>query len=838
MGGKDIGISSETSEDIREEGRNLEDNFDNIPENKRDELLLRLSEKNEVAGTLGRILLIKFNMISKDVRNDVLLRLSEKEEAVIFVINILDAYFDKLPENLRNELLLKFSKNDKFVSRIEQIVSTYFDKIPEDIQSLISENIRTLFPLQAMARKPALKRAKPSERGVYVEPQLDLPEVEPPKLEQKKPGVRASVTRPRFKKSMETKYVKEWESKKSDLGMDRIDVPVDRKIDMRKPISEVSLVEPSPRYADFTFIYAEGSKQGQEVLKGHTLQTGQEYQLEVAVRTKIKGIPFKGDKRAPIQEPGQEQNVTLMVTATTEHEDYITIKDPTQTLILPPHGDSIENAIFHVTPLKESNSKDDLTQIRIRLYYEFNLIEVVMIYAEVVGGFDDPIRPRLGLEEPFWLEQERRELDYRDFDKIMPRDLHIDINKKGESFSFTFAFFKSPDQKMVLTATAYLPAPDLEDLLLNIRNIWYDIAMSNTFTSGLKGEKDDFIASVRMLARAGQTLWTKLFMLEKDTSIYRIGEWLKNHTVRQGGIVQISLHQNAASFVFPWALLYDRDISRKDYELPDLEGFWGLRYCIEQQLPNRNKGTDEPVKIADRLKLGFMLWEAFRNADKEISFLENLKARSAGSLEVTPPITDADDCIKLLSKCDAHILYFYTHGYTRHRRADIGGGLNLDLFIRRYESLDENSPLLETYRLLYESIKKKKFEPDSSWIELSNGKLYLEELYKIKDLHFQSHPFVILNMCESAQVTPSLSDSFIHFFLTSGASGVIGTECPMTVEFAHPFAEKFLGDFLAGGQAGSVLLNARRHFMELNNPLGLAYTLFGPATVRFEPPRF
>jgi hypothetical protein len=144
--------------------------------------------------------------------------------------------------------------------------------------------------------------------------------------------------------------------------------------------------------------------------------------------------------------------------------------------------------------------------------------------------------------------------------------------------------------------------------------------------------------------------------------------------------------------------------------------------------------------------------------------------------------------------------------------------------------------LRATYKLLYDTIKQGKFEPARSWIEPTYGKLYLDQLYASIDERFLSEPLVILNMCESAQVTPSLVDSFIHFFLDRGALSVLGTECPMTIEFAHPFAEKFLHDLLAGSQAGQALLNARRHFMKINNPLGLAYTLFGSATFRFDPP--
>ncbi len=124
---------------------------------------------------------------------------------------------------------------------------------------------------------------------------------------------------------------------------------------------------------------------------------------------------------------------------------------------------------------------------------------------------------------------------------------------------------------------------------------------------------------------------------------------------------------------------------------------------------------------------------------------------------------------------------------------------------------------------------------DRSWIGLTYGVLYLDQLYdEVKELI--SRPLVILNMCESAQVTPSLSDSFIDFFLDRGARGVIGTECSMTIEFANVFSESLLTGLLAGETIGTALLNARRKFIALRNPLGLAYTLFGSAAASFAPP--
>lgn len=605
---------------------------------------------------------------------------------------------------------------------------------------------------------------------------------------------------------------------------------------MPEPPPEPTHTEPSPRYADFAFYYDKGNRPDQKVPESHTLQVARWYQLEVAIRAKPTGIPSEELERRPIREPKQEKDVTVMVTV---QGDDFEIVEPVQTLMLPPLGDSTENALFKVRPLRESFNSENLSEIKVRLYYEFNLLEVVVISAEVVGQFGDPIHSQLTeLEKPISFRQERLEREYIDFDNVQPRTMHVDITKLEDHFLFNFAFFNDIDQKLVFTAPARISATDLEDNLVSIRNIWYDIAMSETFTKQLEGDANEFLKNIRKLAQAGRKLWIKLFKHERRSSMYKIGEWLEKHPLKKNGIVQVSLPDNAANFIFPWSLIYDQPVPRKAYELPDIEGFWGVRYCIEQQLPNIIKDIDAPTPIQENLKVGFMLWNQFKNADKQISLMERMMIQSTGKLDISiPPIIDADSCYDHLLDCDSHVLYFYTHGYTRHRQADIGVGPNLKLFVSRYEDLNLNSSLRENYRMLYESIKRGEFDLDRSWIELTYGKLYLDELYDYVE-SLKSAPLVILNMCESAQVTPSLSDSFIHFFLDRGAKGVIGTECPMTVEFAHPFAERFLTEIFTNEQVGIVLLNVRRRFLALKNPLGLAYNLYGSATVRFEPSIF
>lgn len=594
-------------------------------------------------------------------------------------------------------------------------------------------------------------------------------------------------------------------------------------------------VKTPPRYVDFCFFYAQWAEKDKKVRIGHTLKAGRQYRLEVAVREKPTGIPVKKRARRRKLRRLSQQDTRIMVVLEAEDNSFINIEEPVQVLILPPMGDSKRNAYFDITPLRKSSEPGDLAKIRVRMYYEFNLIEVAVISAEVAGGFDDPSRSQFGLVRPICFKQERLENEYIDLENILPRMMHIDITKPGEYFCFNFAFFNEKNKKLVFSAPIRLTTAELEDVLLEARNTLYDIATSETFTSRIEGNGEEFGRNIRRLAMVGRKLWLKLFKLEVNKATWEIGAWLEEHPLRTNGVIQVSLDINAACFVFPWALVYDRALPTDGCELPEPEGFWGMRYCIEQRLPDMPGGNDSPIDIEERLDLAFMLWEQFRNVNDQKLLLTKLGTESNGRIKIsTPPITKSQICFDLLRNCDSHVLYFYTHGYTHHRQADLGVGQDLYLFKHRYEQLPQDSALKESNRLLYESISQEKFDPNRSWIELTYGKIYLDELYdNVESL--ASKPLVILNMCESAQITPSLRESFLHFFINRGAKAVIGTECPMTIEFAHPFSEHLFRKLFSGKQIGSSLLSARQHFMKLNNPLGLAYTLVGSATVRFKP---
>ena len=120
-----------------------------------------------------------------------------------------------------------------------------------------------------------------------------------------------------------------------------------------------------------------------------------------------------------------------------------------------------------------------------------------------------------------------------------------------------------------------------------------------------------------------------------------------------------------------------------------------------------------------------------------------------------------------------------------------------------------------------------------SWIYLGDSQIKEADLRLLKFFARPRRPIVFLNMCQSADLIPSMSSGLVHLFLDHNASAVIGTESPMTGVFADAFARKVFDALFAGDNIGTALWKARRHFLlESRNPLGLAYTLYGRADAK------
>ncbi|HET9768979.1 MAG TPA: HEAT repeat domain-containing protein, partial [Thermoanaerobaculia bacterium] len=610
-------------------------------------------------------------------------------------------------------------------------------------------------------------------------------------------------------------------------GFGGLAMAVGRSEPREAPAAAATEPEPESRFTDLTFL----ERLRSPVREGQALRAGEWYFLEVAVRVRPSGIPPAKAARQPLVELGRTTDIILHVTV---EGDGFDVDEPVDTLVLPAVGDSTKPALFRVRPARETTNSGRLAELRVHLYYRFNLLEELVVQAKVVGRFDEPLESEPGVAVPISFRQTRLERDYVDLRNLLPRALHVNVDFDLTGFQFRFVFSDAKSRQVEFAACAPLALTDLEDFLVRVRKAWRDIALGKTFAVRVEAGHAEFVDMVWHLAKIGRELWIKLFKHETDSAMYRIGSWILENPPEVGSLVQISLSQRAKRFTLPWALLYDRPLPARSYDLPDLDGFWGMRYVIEQQPPS-TKRSDLPLEVPRGIDLAFMQWDRFRNIKEQDKLMEELAGESAGRFRSSqPPIGDAEACYQLLRGEAADILYFFAHGFTRGPGVDSDVARELEelkVWLRK-RALD--SPQIVHVDWLAEGADDPLVQ--RSWIELTRGRLFLDDLYD-QVAQIQRRPLVFLNLCESAQVRPALADSFVHFFLDRGSVAVLGTECPMTIEFAHPFSAFLLREILVGRQLGVALLAARQHFMRHHcNPLALAYSLFGLATTAFKPP--
>ena len=561
------------------------------------------------------------------------------------------------------------------------------------------------------------------------------------------------------------------------------------------------------------------------------------YTLEVALRRERTGITYTEDPKPAGPVPA-DTPARLLAVVSARETDFL-VGEPVQFIDLAPgiETDSDHNALFRVTTQRRTPDPSDLAELEVRLYYELNLIEHVVVSAEVQRSSACDAGSTLGLDPPIRMQQlhsvDRDPADIVRGLKLRHMSLDLRAVPAGVRFSVTVSSAAAPDvgaKRVSLHGNRDIGVPDLTRVVNGLRELLRDIAMDR-FAGVVDGSEPAFAETLRELALQGRDLWSLLFRGTQNSAMWNIGEWIKAHPPAEGALVEVRLLDGPQSFVFPWALLYDGPDPTTDGIV--LDGFWGLRYAIEQKPGKGLPALDLPEEAGDGLDLSFMVWEGFPNAKDQVSLLDSFSSQSAGKLTVGRPVDEPHGFYALVEDCDADILYFYAHAHTRPAEAD-AAYRELERAAERIESLDEDSPQRRALDSFYQLIRDPGFEPDRSWIGLSWGRLFLNDM-RAKPMRLHKRPIVILNTCESAQVLPGLADSFVSLFLERNARSVIGTECVMTNQFAHPFAEVLLRDLLGGRPLGEALRRARLHFIGRKNPLGLAYTLYGSGTTRFEP---
>ncbi len=309
--------------------------------------------------------------------------------------------------------------------------------------------------------------------------------------------------------------------------------------------------------------------------------------------------------------------------------------------------------------------------------------------------------------------------------------------------------------------------------------------------------------SLKKLARLGYYLYQKLFFAPGNgLEAQNLGRQLRLYSQQK----QLRITIVAERFIFPWALLYDRD--PLDLEHVDPSGFWGLKHVVEYrpEFASPTPVTFFPeIACSGVLRLGFIcnttIDQQMARAGigpvvaQQLEFLRKLDGVS-----VTPIPTRAD-FLKLLNNPDAaeQVLYFYCHAVSNLPGEPAG-------------------------------VAASKFKLSDADVTLEDMDI---EAPAGADRALKSAPLVFINACQSAELSPYLYDGLVPYLVAKGMRGVVGTEADTPVAFAAEFAQEFLRRFTAGGQPlGELLLALRREYAgQKNNLMGLLYALYSDGSV-------
>jgi len=360
--------------------------------------------------------------------------------------------------------------------------------------------------------------------------------------------------------------------------------------------------------------------------------------------------------------------------------------------------------------------------------------------------------------------------------------------------------------------------------LRKVRDFWTKLAITN-YSSRLTVTSTSFRNYLAELASIGGSAWSLLFgtrYADQSGASETLGDLLTAMEDVEGSHVQITYSDTAKHFVFPWSVLYP---PMQDNSAVDPLRFWGARYQIEQVSAGskRDALTDEPINVV------FAIDPNFKNSEDQKALLAKYQKASAGRLRITEPLTDQDSLFKqLIQDPSAHLVYVYSHGFAASQQPGILRPDGVAQLKKLIEALPDDSR--EAFQVLLTLTTRME---DESWIYLGGSEIK-ESALRVQKFFNKKRPIVFLNMCQSADLIPSISGGLVRVFLEHNASAVIGTESPMTGVFANAFAETFLDYLFGGDDIGTALWKSRRRFLgaDLRNPFGLAYTLYGRATTR------
>lgn len=597
--------------------------------------------------------------------------------------------------------------------------------------------------------------------------------------------------------------------------------------------TELVLAE-SPRYTDVTFyeghLYpSDNLDEATKVPDDVPLVAADLYTLEVAIRLQRTGVASDLPADREVENPRQaRETLTIHIIATPLRG--IKIVDRLATIKWPYNEDS-ESALFRLEINPDFDSERP-GSIEIRILDEsLNLLDVVGLEVALVANQGDATD--VPMRRLVWKDKDSEGLTLAGTSK--PRLASIRVRPVTNGFTFDFVFYSAGGKPVNISVFRNISTNDLNNLLAKVRNFWTHLVV-NTYSRKLTVSRTTYDSYLKDLRDLGMQAWSLLFDIRtfnQEGASERVGQIIAAADSRLSEVtsllqtaddqtIQINYVDDTGDFIFPWGILYPP--SAPDEPVDPLR-FWGARYRIEQVTngPRKDRIDERPVNIL------FALDPSFGDSPSQKKMFEDYQSANQTELQVSAPISDQKTLASyLIRDPSVHLLYFYCHGYAATRPGVFGadGVQSLQRYIDDIrKQAKEDSATADALEKLLELTSKMAGE---SWIYLGNAEVKENDLTLLK-FFAKRRPIVFLNMCQSADLVPSMSSGLVRLFLKRDASAVVGTESPMTGLFADAFSRRVLDALLGGDNIGTALWKARRYFLGERNPLGLAYTLYGRA---------
>jgi hypothetical protein len=622
-------------------------------------------------------------------------------------------------------------------------------------------------------------------------------------------------------------------------------------------IADVETSPPGPRQLNVTF---RDGLSGDRVSTDVALRPQARYLLDVAVEPTADDahVSVVFDESSLAEAFRKRDTVDLHVVVFAPPDQFEVI-DNIQVLHLPRVGAS-QPVTFEIRPQRAG-----WCGLRVAVYSHNALVQSLSVQAYVSA---DPA-PATALPTI------RRQLDWvasTDLQLLeeLPTPAFTIFSNDGPDGSHWIGVFSQDSQGRTPLISGQMRAFDNLDLTARIRDLRRCMQAVHGVDSYSYPRRDSVAhsdvvafgeAALVTLAKTGYVIYDHLFESADDLARDRLDAFVSALATMDDGRPNIvSVARCDAKWTLPWAGLYDKylDVDRHQelklcgvfkqqmlanrwddgqlVEITDLLddpaachaqadcplrsaeaeitvcpfGFWGFRYQIEQplqevqptgddQVPEELRGAvfsqtsmiRKPAGTPVRIGVGAFPFPGISEHEEEMKALQDA-SQSDVKLEWK---SDRPDVMELLYHNQGHhVFYFHCHGVEGE-----------DGFALQVGPQHDPQNMISAASINRQRVR---------WAIGDNAQ-----------------PLVLLVACESAAMRPELAHGLFGKFRRINAAGVVGSEITIGVRLGRECGRSLVAAIVAGKSAGEAFVDLRRDLLRRFNPLGLALTVYAPATL-------